>query len=267
MEHGQRGILIFISDKLKYWDLKLLCTSQNTEMATIKIQFEFLKSISIVCIYRHPNYLKKVLDQDISNMKAIISKLLETDNDFLILGDFNFRNQTANPLINYCTALNIEQIIKVPTRKNQILDFIFVRKVNKVIDTHVFDACIADHLVTDCVYSYVKYIPTTKKVEYRAFSSKNTSNFVDSLQQSLQHEYNSFDNFLFDFMNSLNTNIPNVSRTFKVKTKQILLSQYTKSIVKKRNKLLKHSKRMPSIQISNELFYYSKMVKRLTKGH
>ncbi len=137
---NKRGIIIFVSTKLKSWELKVNNISDNTEILSFKIQLDFLKSIQVTCIFRHPNYKKNILNNDIKNIEIHIASLMEKDNEFIIVGDFNLRDNTSQELIAFSEAHKIKQIVNVPTRNNQILDLIFVRDHSKVLNCKVFNA-------------------------------------------------------------------------------------------------------------------------------
>ena len=140
------------------------------------------------------------MDRDISNLQAIINDLMVVENDFIITGYFNHKNNTVNPLLCFCKAIGITQIINVPTRQSNILDLIFVKDYTKVTNTKVFEAFIADHLATECTYSYEKPHKTRKTVAMRCFSEKNTTNFIDTLNNTYL-DTNDFDAFLHAFYN------------------------------------------------------------------
>lgn len=80
------GIICFVSEKYKSWNLKIDFDSMEstTEIGVIKIQHEFMKSITIVCVYRHPRYIKSHLSTDISFITEVISKLKSNNNEMIL---------------------------------------------------------------------------------------------------------------------------------------------------------------------------------------
>lgn len=257
----ERGIVILIANHLKFWELKCFEPSANSELAIIKIQHNFLKSMTIACLYRHPNYKKDVLNDDNDKICDIFTKLKNESSDFVVLGDFNLKDNYINPLLSHCKSMNIEQVVNIPTRQNKLLDLIFVKNHDNVIKTKVYDAALADHLLTQCIYKYKHSKPNLKKVTFRAFTEANIARFILNLENEIYNDSADFDMFLNTFYSILNKHIPLCSRYLKITTKKTQASSTTKRLRRERNRLYLNNKRIPCSTKRSQLKVLTKKLK------
>ncbi|CAL8143432.1 unnamed protein product [Orchesella dallaii] len=243
----ERGIVILVANHLKYWKFDLETCTNNTEIAVIKIQYKYMKSIIIGCVYRHPNYRMNVLQSDIDMLGNLFTKMNNSGNEFLILGDFNLKDNYINPLLSYCDILDIKQIVNVPTRADKLLDLIFVKVYDNISNTNIYDAALADHLLTECRYSYNHKRSTYKMSTFRVFSKDNTDNFINSLNMAFSdYRGKTFDEFIETFFSILNKNLPLRSKTYKEKNQKKHISSKTKRLIRVGKKLYNIQKRAPT---------------------
>lgn len=143
----------------------------NTECELIAVEFESEKLVNIV-IYRPPN--TKEFDIIIEKLDEICRN--HKDWTILLTGDFNFpfvewkeqigdcgciytykkeSNSSAEDkrqfekLLDMLLEHNIQQINHLPTRKDNILDLVFVNEVNYVKEIIVYNTSISDHNVIE----------------------------------------------------------------------------------------------------------------------
>ena len=149
----------------------------NTECELIAVEFEAEKLVNIV-IYRPPN--TKEFDIIIDKLDDICRN--HKDWNILISGDFNFpfvewkerigecgciytykkeSNSSAEDkrqfekLLDMLLEHNIQQINHLPTRKDNVLDLVFVNEVNYVKEIRVYSTSISDHNIIELSVSAI----------------------------------------------------------------------------------------------------------------
>jgi hypothetical protein len=204
---SERGIAILCNDQLnvREVDLPNLCISDNTEFLILKVQFRYLKSFFVICVYRHPNYLKQIREKDYEFMHSLLASLKETNHNFYILGNFNLRNNTAySPLERIILSYHTFQVIDQPTRMDNLLDLIIISDKNSLLSTSVYQPFLSDHCLTECLIVFPKktvHLRNYAKIDLSALHSDIHTKALDLNTQNFDLLFLDITTFILDLFN------------------------------------------------------------------
>ena len=124
--------------------------SDTLEYIMLNVQNLFLKSFIIVCVYRIPNYSARVINQDLTDLIKLFEYLQSTSKIAIVTGDFNLNttyvnNNKLKNMYNKINSLGFTQLVNLPTRKNQILDLLFVNNQSIFRNLAVTEPHLSDH--------------------------------------------------------------------------------------------------------------------------
>ncbi len=136
------------------------------------------KDIILAVVYRPPNVSTKDVTEMFQMLKQPLEELERDDcaADMTITGDFNFphleriHEQREQPqeklLLNITENLFMSQVIKEPTRRNNILDLVFTNNHMLIHCVNIAPTTISDH----------KFIEITTKLEMSSTKPPNPGN-------------------------------------------------------------------------------------------
>ena len=166
--HG--GVCIYVRNDLA---ASVILKDSNSYCDSLTLRIHQLNLI-LVNIYRPPACKKELFNQTIESVRNIIKNIEEYDQaapSILIFGDFNFpdiswkhgsgsfrsSNQSSNvgeersqaqTLLNFSEEFFLDQIIKSPTRNNNILDLIFTNDHQIINDYSIIcNNQLSDHYI------------------------------------------------------------------------------------------------------------------------
>ena len=150
----------------------------------LKIQARNCKSFLICTVYRPPNVTLNCFDEDLADT---IITAFTSNKDFYILGDLNcdFLSHSSQTLQDFCSAFNLTQIIKKPTRITQnsatLIDVILTSNTNMIQNSDVMPCSISDH---DLVYAQLRLKKDRPKPVY--ITARSFKNFdADAFQNDI----------------------------------------------------------------------------------
>ena len=125
------GVLFFYKNTLPSNLLEKVNINSKIEALLLEILFNNNK-LNILLVYRSPSSIKA----DDKIFVETLEKYLKLDMNLIVVGDFNLPKTDWNKLLlsrkdkisSYFQELCLSQIVKIPTRKNNILDLIFINK-------------------------------------------------------------------------------------------------------------------------------------------
>ena len=147
------GVCVFASDRFKIerLDDQSSISPSGLHQLWLKVQVRNCKSFIICTVYRPPTTSLNCFDEELSG--TIISAL-SVNKDIYILGDLNCNvlnpnDAASQTLINFCTAFNLTQMVKQPTRITEtsatLIDVILASNTDLVKDVKVLPCSISDH--------------------------------------------------------------------------------------------------------------------------
>lgn len=189
---SERGVAIIVRDNL---NVKIIScshssptSSQNLEHLTIQVQYKKIKSFLICCVYRHPDYHNKILNDDYEELDNIFTNLISKNKNFYILGDFNLRdNHSFLPLLSLIEAKNLNQLIAEPTRGDKILDLIIVNNSNSILSTNVYNPQLSDHAYIECKIKFSKIKYDKVKILHRNLNNIDNQKLNSILDNMKEH--------------------------------------------------------------------------------
>lgn len=182
---------------------------------------------------------------------------MSTTNEFICLGDFNLRNKFIDQIHEFCKTHSIKQLIKTPTRENNILDLIFMRERTNVSNVKSIESYISDHNIIECTISVAKPLNHTTTIKFRQYKNCLPSliNHLDNMPSF--YDFEPFHKYIIDVFDTV---CPLVIKKI-TNTKNIRLSKATKFLIRKRSKLHKSSKKRP-MRHNTQLVILKKQVKQ-----
>jgi hypothetical protein len=189
-EHtNERGIALLHKNTLKCSGIEIppeVKRSPNIEVLCIKIQHRFFKSFIVACVYRHPNYLKETLECDNETFDQLFSYLSEYHLNTYIIGDFNLRDSSLEPLTRISEQQNFTQLIDHPTRNGNVLDLLFISNKDSINSHKVSHPAISDHALTsiECKLNFVKPVFPKKSFIWRNMRNVNSESFIPLLEST-----------------------------------------------------------------------------------
>ena len=179
------GVCAFVSERFKIERLDDLSSisPSGLHQLWLKVQVRNCKSFIICTVYRPPTTSLNCFDEDLS--RTTISAL-SYNKDIYILGDLNCnvlnQNDVASQvLLNFCTAFNLSQMIKQPTRITEtsatLIDVILASNTDFVKEAKVLPCSVSDHDLIYLVFSLKKDRPAPVYVTTRSFKHYDQAAF------------------------------------------------------------------------------------------
>lgn len=158
----------------------------SLETVCVKVKWSERKPMIILSVYRPPP-LKNVR-ADIKYLEMIIKEITSLRLDFVMCGDFNLTlPDHFNKLDRLLSKYQCDQLVKVPTRINSILDLIITNCKSKCDDPSVCPVDYSDHSLLQLNFQVHKRPPNKVKINFRNFRKLNDiSLYNDPLLQTLQ---------------------------------------------------------------------------------
>lgn len=259
VDKGQRGTCILVRDDIKIYNTNYTFPdNHNIELQIIKVQLKYNKCLIIANVYRHPDYSKNTLQKDYKFLKTLFKTLLSTKNDFVCLGDFNLKNKFIAQIDEFCVIHQIKQLIKSPTRENNILDLIFVKETSKIKCINILDSYISDHDIIECIICIEKATKKLKSIQYRSYK-----NCIPAIMNHLEFspkfpDFKSFHEYIISIFDSV---CPMSSKKI-TQSNRVFPSKTTKYLIRKHRKMFKASKKWPMRAYSSQIKILKKQVKR-----
>lgn len=234
----------------------ILKTNDNIESLSLKLQHDFNKAFIVTCVYRHPKYVKKQLNDDYKNLQNIFLTLKRESINMVCLGDFNLRGKFIDPLMKILNVLSLQQIIDVPTRQLNILDLIIVNNDKCVVSKNVYESFLADHLLTECILDIKKPKPAKKVIQFRNLDLINLNELHKELKE-LTWDFSDSESFLSSFLSKFKScfdkKAPIKYKTITKRSTKTHFSDATKAILKERDKMNIVLKHKPSNQLKSKM--------------
>lgn len=262
LSKGERGTVILVNDNLKVKEFHCnLQKPSNIEIQSIIVQLNFQKSIIISCIYRHPQYSKKILHNDYEFINNWLEYLHRLPYNFILTGDFNLKDNYSTPIIDFAESHDIKQLVKVPTREKNILDLIFVKHAHSILHHNNIKTFISDHNLIDCTIACCKPHVPEITIHKRKFIVQHIPAFVKSVEQSF---FYTIDDpiILLDTLSVLyDRYFPMIKISFKPKPKLKIISKKIKSMIRKEKKTYNKLKRWPCEKLRHKVKKLKKAIK------
>jgi len=246
------GVAILVNRKLKAKSVCLNFQFTNIECIHVRIQLNHLPCINTICLYRPPNYSSSAINNDMKDLKKLILSLDSNRMNFM-LGDFNMRtNALQDNLNSLLDKHNYQQVVKIPTRKESILDLIIASKLANIFNISTWETHFSDHMLVlgDYEYQYTKPKPefefrrNYRNIDYYQFGldvlkipEKIFTTCEEQFQYIVSNLLNIFDTYaplkkVKIRPNSEKFYISDESKTLR-KQNQIAYSQFKRNIISK----------------------------------
>jgi hypothetical protein len=182
------GVILYIKDHLKFREIDGIDTIENIDCIYIELKNSANKKLRIGIYYRPPGQKaeidSKIIDQ-IFNMSS-------NCNDIIILGDFNlpcrkwgepYNLYTGKNLYEYLVESELIQLVREPTRYNNILDLVLTTN-EEIINNINIDEKLGDH---NAVEFDIQFENENKISEQRSlnFNKANYDKMRESFSQML----------------------------------------------------------------------------------
>ena len=170
--HG--GALIYLRQDLVA-SCEILNRYSNSVCELICVHVKQINTI-IATIYRPPNSNLQKFEGVITSLINSINQYNNTDTEIFILGDFNFptvnweelsvanttndEKRQINLLLDMMEEHNLTQLIRTPTRGNNILDLLIIRSPEIIHSYETTDSAISDHRII----TFQKYCNTKELI-------------------------------------------------------------------------------------------------------
>jgi hypothetical protein len=204
-------------------------------------------------VYRHPDYSKLTLRRDNATLHNVFLFLKETGLKFIVLGDFNLRDNYILPLLSSLHSLDLRQIVDEPTRQNNLLDLIIFPNSLSIV-SHVIEPGLSDHKLTYCILELKVSKPEKVNFLFRPYGSLLMGPFYESLCSSLMLGFSNATDGLSQLHHSIlstfDKHCPTRMKSFVPKMYKKHLSSQTKSLIKERDLAFKLSQTQSSRQHS-----------------
>ena len=186
---GHTGIGVYIHNDIhQFTKRRSDLESDFIESIWIELRIPKEQPVLVGFIYRHPSSNISWYDQ----FDKMIDKVNKSNQNILLLGDFNINHVTNNnKRWNSITeVIGLKQYITEPTRfenqKGSILDHIYCNNTNLITESEVGNYSISDHQPIFCSLS-LKLPKNIKKGHtfrmYRNFKNFSSSSFLDDLRE------------------------------------------------------------------------------------
>lgn len=267
---SERGVAIYVRSIYKVKIMRELnYKSNNVEYLSLTVQLNYNKSFIVSCVYRHPNYSKAVLDSDYLFFEEYFTELSQHQKIFYVLGDFNLRdNKSVKPFNQILQNLSLKQIIDVPTRGDNILDFIVINDPSTVISKNVSNPHISDHAYVQCEVTFKKVMPVKKVICVRNFKKISIEDIINTLSLPINNSVsNCVENDTSEIVNAVlncfNQLAPERNVTFFEYPLKKFISPKTKQLMMCRNKAYELFRQFPTAGNKGSLAKLKKEVKKL----
>jgi hypothetical protein len=226
------GVALFIANSVSFTPRHDLNLNANDSFECIFVDVTNAQfgTKTVGAVYRPPD---TNLDLFMAGFETCLLKLCNSRTECLIAGDYNIDllkcdvHPGSDNFLNNLYAHSILPLITRPTRFNSnsstLIDNILVNKPNDTSVSGILITDISDHLPVFYVSSQKVENPTSKTIlTSRQISDNNVENFkMDLLQTDWSSIYLSsnvstaYDLFIKSYTQSLNKNIPIVTKTIK----------------------------------------------------
>ena len=186
------GVGLYVKSQFGYSTAQLQSHNRNSEdieCLWVKILMEHSKNIIIGVVYSPPSGNNNKFCEELTDLVLDITDL--GNHDVFLMGDFNIHynergTNEMRSLIQFEQLTNLKQLIKSPTRNNNIIDLIYTNS-SDVSQSGVYDILLSDH---DLIYC------SRKKSKVKSFKTE----FVG-------RSYRAYDKNIFqDYLNNHNWN-------------------------------------------------------------
>lgn len=169
--------------KIKCLDDLTSISPSGLHQLWLKVQVRNCKSFIICTVYRPPTTSLNCFDEDLGG--TVISAL-SLNKDIYILGDLNCNVLNPNDiasqtLLNFCTAFNLTQMIKKPTRITEtlatLIDAILASNTDLIKVAGVLPGSISDHDLVYLEFDLKKDRPAAVYVTTRSFKEYDEAAF------------------------------------------------------------------------------------------
>ena len=257
--HGG-GVAILYRSELKMKILSLdfedWLAPTSVEYLCVQFQTNYLKSFIVCVLYRTDNPAN-----DVGNIESILQELIKLRKPFFLLGDFNFNvlkpDGCTKKLLNSIYYLNLEQIVKEPTREKNLLDLCVTNCADQC-SSEVLDLNISDHNFVHIKFKVKKCPKIKKNISFRNFRAINWPNFISQINQIPPISFNDclgcnffFEEFSGDILNSFNKYCPIIHKSVTEKKNPFKLSENTRHYINMKNSFYKKWKSTNSISHYN----------------
>lgn len=182
------GIVVYVKNGVKAirrCDLE----SNEIECVWLEIFPNKTKSFLVGVLYRHPN----ATIQWNEHFEELIEKVLETQKEIYLLGDFNrdlLNEQTRKAWLEFMEPYGLFQKVQVVTRKSNhsqtLIDHIYCNVESNVNSINVPEIGLSDHypifVTRKCSTSIPKF--THHTITYRSFKQFNKDDFINDLEST-----------------------------------------------------------------------------------
>ena len=153
------GVVIYVrTDLAGSWEVMLTGSDRRVEYMVLHN-----RRLNLVLggIYRPPSCKLDYLNNVLCNIRNAVDQIGTPEPTILLTGDFNLpiirwdsmtieggsdsRRRQAESLMSFASDLNLEQVIDVPTRENNVLDLVFINNDQLINDLKVEDTIMSDH--------------------------------------------------------------------------------------------------------------------------
>ena len=163
------GIILYLRDELAP-GTEELCQGSNSNIEYLVLRVKTI-SLTVIAIYRPPMSDAENFEKTLKTIKETVSRAHGTMPTLLLTGDLNFPivnwdsldisggtssdRRQASALLNFFQEHFMEQVVRKPTRGNNILDLVATNDHELISRVEILDTPISDHkimIITSNIY-------------------------------------------------------------------------------------------------------------------
>ena len=164
------------------------------------------KKLLIATCYRPPGQNLHEITEFLDSLHVSLETALDEDpTSVLLIGDFNDRcrlwnddhptSELKNKLVNLTSSLNLHQLIREPTRGNNLLDLLFTSTPNLFLDTGVYPPLPGlDHCI---IYGTFKVTYLTSKPYFKHIWKLDECDYIN-LNEFYHDKFSDYENTFLD---------------------------------------------------------------------